>query len=81
MAVKRIARDAGIIKEVNVHILRHSYATHLLEDGVNIIMVQKLLGHANIENTMIYLNICTPPDKLPQSPLDKVFALCSRRGK
>jgi integrase len=80
-AVKRIARDAGIIKEVNVHMLRHSYATHLLEDGVNIIMVQKLLGHANIENTMVYLHICTPPDKLPQSPLDKVFALCSRPAK
>ena len=80
-AVKRIAKDAGIIKEVNVHMLRHSYATHLLEDGVNIIMVQKLLGHANIENTMVYLHICTPPDKLPQSPLDKVFALCSRSGK
>ena len=50
-------------------------------DGVNIITVQKLLGHSNIETTMIYLHICTPPDKLPQSPLDKVFALCSRRGK
>ena len=79
--VKRIARDAGIIKEVHTHMLRHSYATHLLEDGVNIISVQKLLGHSNIENTMIYLHICTPPDKLPQSPLDKVFAVCSRCGK
>ena len=79
--VKRIAHDAGIIKEVHTHMLRHSYATHLLEDGVNIISVQKLLGHSNIENTMIYLHICTPPDKLPQSPLDKVFALCSRHGK
>ena len=80
-AVKRIAHDAGIIKEVHTHMLRHSYATHLLEDGVNIISVQKLLGHSNIENTMIYLHICTPPDKLPQSPLDKVFAVCSRTAK
>jgi integrase/recombinase XerD len=79
--IKTIAKQAGIIKEVHTHMLRHSYATHLLEDGVNIISVQKLLGHSNIENTMIYLHICTPPDKLPQSPLDKVFALCSRSGK
>lgn len=80
-AVKTVARQAGIIKEVHTHMLRHSYATHLLEDGVNIITVQKLLGHANIENTMVYLHICTPPDKMPHSPLDKVFALCSRAGK
>lgn len=77
--IKTVARQAGIIKEVHTHMLRHSYATHLLEDGVNIISVQKLLGHSNIENTMVYLHVCTPPDKLPHSPLDKVFALCSRK--
>jgi len=80
-AVKAVAKQAGIIKEVHTHMLRHSYATHLLEDGVNIITVQKLLGHANIENTMVYLHVCTPVDKLPHSPLDKVFALCSRSMK
>jgi len=79
--VKTVARQAGIIKEVHTHMLRHSYATHLLEDGVNIISVQKLLGHANIENTMVYLHVCQTPDQLPHSPLDKVFALCSRAGK
>lgn len=79
--VKTVARQAGIIKEVHTHMLRHSYATHLLEDGVNIIAVQKLLGHANIESTMEYLHICSQPEHLPQSPLDKVFALCSRSGK
>jgi integrase len=80
-AVKRISKDAGLLKEVNVHMLRHTYATHLLEDGVNIITVQKLLGHANIESTMVYLHVCQTPDQLPQSPLDKVFALCSSSGK
>ena len=60
--------------------LRPSIATHLLEDGVNIIAVQKLLGHSNIFNTMIYLHVCVPPDRLPHSPLDNVFALCSRGG-
>lgn len=79
--VSNIAKQAGIIKEVHTHMLRHSYATHLLEDGVNIISVQKPLGHANIENTMVYLHICQTPDQLPHSPLDKVFALCSRGGK
>jgi site-specific recombinase XerD len=80
-AVKTVSRQAGIIKDVHTHMLRHSYATHLLEDGVNIIAVQKLLGHANIETTMEYLHICSQPEQLPQSPLDKVFALCSRGGK
>jgi integrase/recombinase XerD len=79
--IKTVARQAGIIKEVNVHMLRHSYATHLLEDGVNIMSVQKLLGHANIESTMVYLHICQTPDQLPHSPLDKVFAQCSQGGK
>lgn len=80
-AVTTVARRAGIIKDINTHMLRHSYATHLLEDGVNIIAVQKLLGHANIESTLVYLHICNQPEHLPQSPLDKVFALCSRSGK
>lgn len=80
-AVKTVAKQAGIIKEVHTHMLRHTYATHLLEDGVNIITVQKLMGHANIESTMVYLHVCHTPDQLPHSPLDKVFALCSQRVK
>ncbi len=78
-AVKTIAKNAGILKEVNVHMLRHTYATHLLEDGVNIIAVQKLMGHASIETTMIYLHVCSTPDLLPHSPLDKVFELCKKK--
>lgn len=80
-AVKTIAKQAGIIKEVHTHMLRHTYATHLLEDGVNIITVQKLMGHQNIESTLVYLHVCHTPDQLPNSPLDKVFAQCSRHGK
>jgi integrase/recombinase XerD len=80
-AVKTVAKQAGIIKEVHTHALRHSYATHLLEDGVNIVTVQKLMGHQNIESTMIYLHVCHLPDQLPTSPLDKVFVQCSRTGK
>ena len=77
--VKTIAKNAGILKDVNVHMLRHTYATHLLEDGVNIIAVQKLMGHASIETTMIYLHVCTTPDHFPHSPLDKVFELCKKK--
>jgi integrase/recombinase XerD len=80
-AVKTVARQAGVIKEVHTHMLRHTYATHLLEDGVNIITVQKLMGHQNIESTMVYLHVCQTPDQLPHSPLDNVFAQCSQRGK
>jgi integrase/recombinase XerD len=80
-AVKTVARQAGILKEVHTHMLRHTYATHLLEDGVNILTVQKLLGHANIDSTMVYLHVCTLPQSLPQSPLDKVFEQCRQSTK
>ncbi|MEJ7766431.1 MAG: tyrosine-type recombinase/integrase [Chitinophagaceae bacterium] len=80
-AIKTVAKNAGIIKEVHTRMLRHTYATHLLEDGVNIITVQKMMGHVNIESTMIYLHVCQTPDQFPNSPLDKVFAKCSPRAK
>ncbi len=80
-AVKKVAKQVGIEKQVNVHLFRHTYATHLLEDGVNILTVQKLLGHASVRTTMIYLHVCRPPEQTAHSPLDKVFELCSRSGK
>ena len=78
--IKTISKKAGITKEVHTHTLRHSYATHLLEDGVPIIMVQKLLGHERIESTMEYLHVCQLSDQQPHSPLDTVFALCRKNG-
>ena len=78
--IKTISKKAGILKEVHTHTLRHSYATHLLEDGVPIIMVQKLLGHERIESTMEYLHVCQLSDQKPHSPLDTVFTVCSRNA-
>lgn len=73
-AVKTLAKKAGILKDVNVHTLRHSYATHLLEDGLNIISVKELLGHAHIETTMIYLHVAQCTHTKLFSPLDTLYA-------
>jgi integron integrase len=69
-AVGRAARKAGIAKQVSVHTLRHSFATHLLMNGVNIREIQTLLGHQNVETTMIYTHVMRDMTTAPQSPLD-----------
>ena len=80
-AVKEAAKRAGILKEVSVHTLRHSYATHLLEDGLDIISVRDLLGHENIETTMVYLHIARLDKVNVFSPLDTLFAQCAPKTK
>ncbi len=79
--IKSVCKKAGILKDVHTHTLRHSYATHLLEDGVNILQVQKLMGHERVETTMEYLHVCQLENQKVHSPIDTVFALCSRKGK
>ena len=69
-AIKSAVRKAGIAKHVSVHTLRHSFATHLLMSGVNIREIQQLLGHKNVETTMIYTHVLRDVSKVPQSPLD-----------
>jgi site-specific recombinase XerD len=59
---------SGLKKEATCHTLRHSFATHLLEAGVDITMIQKLLGHQNIKTTMIYARISNPALRNIQSP-------------
>ncbi len=66
-------KKTSITKEVNLHSLRHSYATHLLEQGVNIVTLKELLGHADITTTMIYLHVAQCPLIKPHSPLDTLY--------
>lgn len=63
----------GIIKEVSVHSLRHTYATHLLEQGVDIVTIKELLGHANIQTTMVYLHVAKVNRVNAHSPLDTLY--------
>jgi site-specific recombinase XerD len=71
--IKTLAKKAGIRKDMTTHTLRHTYATHLLEDGLDIVSIKELLGHANIETTMIYLHIAKTGRKAPFCPLDKLY--------
>ena len=75
-AVKQASKSAKILKEVSVHKLRHSFATHLLEDGMNIVSIKNLLGHENIETTLVYLQIAQLSTQKLFSPLDTLFEEC-----
>jgi integrase/recombinase XerD len=70
--VVKAAHAAGIVKRVGPHTLRHSFATHLLEDGVGIRVIQALLGHAKLENTAFYTKVATRTVRTVTSPLDKL---------
>lgn len=74
-AIAQAVKKAGIAKEVSLHTLRHTYATHLLEQGVNILTIKELLGHAHIETTMVYLHLARPSVSLAFSPLDTLYNL------
>ena len=78
--VVEAAQAADIAKRVGPHTLRHSFATHLLEDGTDIRVIQALLGHAKLENTAFYTKVATRTVRTVTSPLDKLAMVRAEGG-
>jgi len=70
MAMEKSMRKSGIVKKANVHTLRHSFATHLMNDDVELVNIQRLMGHSNIKTTSIYLHVKDYQILKIKSPLD-----------
>jgi integrase/recombinase XerD len=75
-ACRQAAHSAGIAKSVHPHVLRHAFATHLLEAGVNLRTIQFLLGHARLETTARYLQVADVNVRATTSPLESLESLC-----
>ena len=69
-AVREAARRCGTVKPVTPHVLRRSFATHLLQAGYDIRTVQELLGHADVSTTMVYTHVLNRGGRGVRSPLD-----------
>ena len=78
---KETARDVGIIKPVTLHTLRHSFATHLLERGTDIRVIQVLLGHSKLTTTARYARVATGMIAAVDSPLDDLNGTKRKKGK
>ncbi|MEJ2239171.1 MAG: tyrosine-type recombinase/integrase, partial [Gemmatimonadales bacterium] len=71
-SLKDAVRRSGVAKHVTCHTFRHSFATHLLEDGYDIRTIQELLGHSNVRTTMIYTHVLNNNRLGVRSPMDRL---------
>ena len=72
-AFNQAKKRAGLRKPATVHTLRHSFATHLLEDGANLFVIQRLLGHSSLKATSVYLHLQRENLEGIANPLDRMF--------
>src|SRR6187401_940206 len=75
------AQMAGLDKTVSLHTLRHSFATHLLEQNIDIRVIQVLLGHAKLDTTALYTRVATKTIRAVMSPLDRLALLIEERPR
>jgi len=71
--LKKAVKRAWISKNISLHTLRHSFATHLLENGTNLFYIKELHGHKSLKTTLVYLHLCNTDIKKIINPLDAMF--------
>jgi integrase/recombinase XerD len=73
-AMKRVVQELGFTKRITTHTLRHSYATHLLEAGVNVRLIQQYLGHSSLQATMIYLHLTSLGQEQARATIERMMS-------
>jgi integrase/recombinase XerD len=72
-AIRRVVQELGLRKAISIHTLRHSYATHLLEVGVNLRLIQQYLGHNSLQTTMVYLHLTTASQEQARARIEELM--------